>query len=803
MGSGKCLGKDTPILMYDGNIKMVQDVMVGDLLMGPDSQPRTVVSLARGQEMMYRVQPVKGDPYVVNESHILSLKLIARDGSREDTINISVRDYLQKHETFKRNVKGWRVGVDFKRKLIDRRRVPPYFMGLWLGDGDSKGASITTMDPEIVDYLYALAKDNHLKIRDYKHIDRCPVYNITSGEITGVGVSKNVIWAKMDAMGLKNNKHIPNEYLLSDREDRLELFAGLIDSDGHIYRGGCDIIFKNERLANQTVFLARSLGFAAYLKSAQKTCTNNGKTGTYFRISISGDFSIVPTKIARKKAEPRQQKKNVLRTGLVLEPIGIDNYYGFELSGPDRLFLLGDFTVTHNTVIFSHLAIRSLQKGKNVMIVCNRQKLVRQSAKTLKAEGVNPYILMQNKVVGKPQLIVASADTLRHRNWPDHIDIVIIDECHLANFTQVLDECLNRGIYVLGVSATPIPNKSNRLDHYYQKMITTKSTAQHILDGELVFDVYVKAKYTPDTKGLKTHKTAYGNDYSSKDVFSLFNKPKVYDDMIKNYLTYTPYKKAVCFCASVEHSKLTAENFRAHGISAAHIDGSDPEEVREKIQKDFEDGKYHVLCNCAIYTFGWDCPAVEVVIVNRATSSYELWRQMIGRGARPFGDKTHFVVIDQGGNFDRHGSLVSEIEWSLTPPSKKKKSDKVKPAPMKHCKHCDAIIPASSTLCPVCNKAQPQKEKELAKAEFELVTPEIAPKKEWPSRKDSKDDIEFVKKCIEFGAAMKYHQNAALHRVLASFEPNEKGLALRIFAQVKSYKPGWVAQQQKLSNRYA
>lgn len=51
-GAGKCLGKDTPVLLYDGRVVPVQDVQVGDLLMGPDSQPRRVLSLARGREKL-------------------------------------------------------------------------------------------------------------------------------------------------------------------------------------------------------------------------------------------------------------------------------------------------------------------------------------------------------------------------------------------------------------------------------------------------------------------------------------------------------------------------------------------------------------------------------------------------------------------------------------------------------------------------------------------------------------------------------------------------------------------------------
>ena len=70
-GRGKCLGIDTPIIMYDGSIKMVQDIVVGDVIMGDDSTPRNILSLARGREQMYKVIPDKGEPYIVNESHIL------------------------------------------------------------------------------------------------------------------------------------------------------------------------------------------------------------------------------------------------------------------------------------------------------------------------------------------------------------------------------------------------------------------------------------------------------------------------------------------------------------------------------------------------------------------------------------------------------------------------------------------------------------------------------------------------------------------------------------------------------------
>ena len=79
-GYGKCLGKDTPVMMYDGSIKMVH-VVVDDLLMGDDSKPRRVLSLNRGREMMYKVVPVKGEPWLMNHIYyhlnvLLSKKIL-------------------------------------------------------------------------------------------------------------------------------------------------------------------------------------------------------------------------------------------------------------------------------------------------------------------------------------------------------------------------------------------------------------------------------------------------------------------------------------------------------------------------------------------------------------------------------------------------------------------------------------------------------------------------------------------------------------------------------------------------------
>jgi predicted PilT family ATPase len=166
----------------------------------------------------------------------------------------------------------------------------------------------------------------------------------------------------MKALNLLQNKHIPDVYRINDRETRLEVLAGLIDTDGYLCFNCYEICTKYEMLKNDILYLARSLGFAAY--SSQKMV----KDKKYHRIRISGEISLIPTKVKRKIGHERQQTKNVLRVGLELEEAGYGEYYGFELD-KDGLYCLGDFTVTHNSTFAQALAEYYADQGRIVKTV--------------------------------------------------------------------------------------------------------------------------------------------------------------------------------------------------------------------------------------------------------------------------------------------------------------------------------------------------------------------------------------------------------------------------------------------------
>ena len=300
-GAGKCLGKNTPVLMYDGTIKMVQDIVVGDQIMGDDSRPRNVLTLARGRETMYKVQPKKGNGYIVNESHILSVKYtrnLSKSKKKTDILDNSVLDYLalprtyNKHDTGGRLLSGYRVPIIFEEKPVE---IDPYLFGYWLGDGSYDRTSIATQEACVIKYMVDCFKTKHPTLY-LRYTGGQYDYRINS--IDPISSNKsNILLNFLKKYNLIKNKHIPHHYLCNSRKNQLELLAGIIDSDGY-YSGknNYEITQKNEKLLDDIVYLCRSLGFYSQKRMCKKTCTNardiNGnifsKQGIYYTTSVGG-----------------------------------------------------------------------------------------------------------------------------------------------------------------------------------------------------------------------------------------------------------------------------------------------------------------------------------------------------------------------------------------------------------------------------------------------------------------------------------------------------------------------------------
>ncbi len=456
-GFGKCLGKGTKVMLYNGQFELVENIKIGDLLMGDDSTPRKVLSLSRGREQMYKISSKKGDEYICNESHILSLKSSTNHSKKiqkGSIIDISVNDYLKLPKSFHGKggpLLGYKVGINFPNINVE---FDPYLFGYWLGDGSSSKPIISTQEGCIIKYIIELCKTKYtdLYLRYMSQYD----YKICSLK------KENMFIKFLKKNNLINNKHIPNSYKYNDKTIRLKVLAGIIDSDGYNKQNCYEIIQKNSILAEDIVYLCRSLGFACYSKKCKKICYNskNGpKEGEYNRICVYGSgLEEIPLLCKRKISTKRKQIKDALSYRLNIQKLEVDDYYGFEIDGNKR-FVLGDFTVTHNTSIGLHLVSRLKKK---TLVIVHKEFLMTQWI-----ERINQFL--PNARIGKIQgqvididdkdIVLAMLQSLSMKDYPstlfDSFGFTIIDEVHHISsevFSCALFKLVTK--YMLGLSAT-------------------------------------------------------------------------------------------------------------------------------------------------------------------------------------------------------------------------------------------------------------------------------------------------------------------------------------------------------------
>lgn len=374
-GMGKCQKIGTDILMYDGSYKKVENIQINDKVMGIDSKPRTVLSTHRGTDEMYDIIQKKGEKYTVTKNHILHLKmghaysLSLQNFKKGDTINISVDDYLKKSESWKHSFLGYKVGIDFPEQPVE---IDSYMLGIWLGDGTSSAPEITSADSVIIDYIKKYTERFKLRFTSSSSDNKTFSCGIR-GDISICPNRKkaNTFLTQLQNYNLLNNKHIPKCYLVNSRENRLQLLAGLLDTDGNLNekKNGerkqrattFQITTKYQQLSDDILFLARSLGFYCTHKLVKGTIKSSGFVGYYHSINITGNTEVIPCKLARKQADKRIERYSALVSHIEVIPAGKGEYVGFELDG-DGLFLLHDFTVTHN----SSLNLSSMNNLANV-----------------------------------------------------------------------------------------------------------------------------------------------------------------------------------------------------------------------------------------------------------------------------------------------------------------------------------------------------------------------------------------------------------------------------------------------------
>jgi superfamily II DNA or RNA helicase len=329
------------------------------------------------------------------------------------------------------------------------------------------------------------------------------------------------------------------------------------------------------------------------------------------------------------------------------------------------------------TVIFSDIAARAAAKGKRVAILTHRRELLSQAGR-LNSCDVLMVETLNNQIKRGLDL--------------GQYDLLVVDEAHIGNFRKVLQGFDG---FVIGATATPVSNPP--LKDSYNAIVCPVGIEQLITDNWLATP-HTYAMHPVDTSKLQTAR----GEYTEASLDDAFNKPKVYEGVVQEFVKKWRDKKAIVFCVNISATINTAIEFRKQ-LGEGRVWGvhskQNPQE-RERIIADFSASKNGILVNCGIATTGFDCPDIEVVVINRATKSVALWLQMVGRASRRTETKKAFTILDFGENVTRLGFWQEPRDWAQIFLHPKKKGEGV--APVKDCPACGFVAYASARICANC-----------------------------------------------------------------------------------------------------
>ena len=344
-----------------------------------------------------------------------------------------------------------------------------------------------------------------------------------------------------------------------------------------------------------------------------------------------------------------RERRYALRTGFTVEPAGYGKYYGFTVDGDNR-YLLSDFTITHNcgkTIVFASVTAHQVELGHRVLIIAHRGELLTQAADKLKAASNLDTAFEQGESHSLGSFLpvtVGSVQSLcqekRLSMFPkDYFQDIIVDEAHHClsdSYQRVLEHFPKANI--LGVTATPDRGDKQTLGRFFDSQAYEYSMSRAIREGYLS---PVKARMIPLKLDISQAGIS-GGDYSATDIgYAL--EPYL-AQIAKVMAEHCRGRKTVVFLPLIATSQKFCRMLNDVGLKAAEVNGMS--EDRSEILTDFENGKYDVLCNSMLLTEGWDCPAVDCIVVLRPTKVRSLYQQMVGRGMRLFPGKTHLLLLD-------------------------------------------------------------------------------------------------------------------------------------------------------------
>src|SRR5690349_14074931 len=446
------------------------------------------------------------------------------------------------------------------------------------------------------------------------------------------------------------------------------------------------------------------------------------------------------------------------------------------------------------TVIFAYITRSAAQKNRRIIIAAHRTEICKQISEKLDQFGVQHGRIMSRNTLTDDRVQVAMIQTLAIRIRQGRIeapDVLIIGEAHqsgtasYATGTNAWATTL-----MLGVTATPERMDGRGLRNAFDEMVLGPAMAELIRAGHLAEYQYFAPPAPLDLSSVNVR----GGDYAIDELEEAMTASSIVGDAEKHYRQHLNGRPAIAFCVTRAHARQVAEQFRAAGWKAAHIDGSMSEAVRGDLIASLADGRLNVLTSCELISEGVDVPACSGAILLRPTMSLALWLQQVGRTLRPKDDGSSAVILDHVGNIHRFGMPCMERDWSLDGKKKRKKAEDVTT-----CELCFKTFPAGSarsltencpglddTPCPFRDERKSTKElPAIVDGQLTIVT-DIRPSD--PMRPEWAMGLSLDRETTK---------GSRWFRLLELADTDEN--KLKQIAKARGYKRGWV--QHALRNR--
>ncbi|EKN4744975.1 TPA: DEAD/DEAH box helicase [Yersinia enterocolitica] len=369
-------------------------------------------------------------------------------------------------------------------------------------------------------------------------------------------------------------------------------------------------------------------------------------------------------------------------------------------------------TGSGKTGLAAFIADGFVSRGMRVLFIAPYTILINQTAQRFIEYGLPEdeiSFIWQKHPSYDPALKIqiASAATLIRRQFPDNIDLLIVDEAHLRQKQILIEiERLTREtqVKVIGLSGTPF---SPFLGNYYQQLVKPTTIGELIQRGDLSgYEFYAPSK--PDLKGVKTTNTIdCGRDYNENQLAEIMCGADLVGDIVDNWLQNGRDLPTVAFCVNKDHANFVTMQFNKVGINAEVMVDKTPQDERQLIIHRFEMGATKIIVSVGVLVAGFDSD-VRCVIYARPTKSEIRWLQALGRGLRTAPGKESCLVFDHSGTVHRLG-FPDSIEYNELP----SKSDGMKDSASreaeerteklpKECTECHFMKPAGVYVCPKC-----------------------------------------------------------------------------------------------------